>query len=76
MSSLNVFVGSSCAFDIDGCEDNPCTVGTNCIDLTPNEQAAQNKAFQCSDCPGGYFDDDGICVGTYIIISRISSNAL
>ena len=65
MYSLNVFAGSSCADDIDGCRDNPCTVGTNCTDLTPTQQAAQNKAFQCSDCPAGYIDDDGICVGSY-----------
>ena len=73
--SINVFAGSSCADDIDGCGDNPCTVGTNCTDLTPTQQAAQNKAFQCSDCPDGYIDDDGICVGSYEHIStKISWN--
>ena len=65
MYSLNVFAGSSCADDIDGCGDNPCTVDTNCTDLMPAQQVAQNKAFQCSDSPNGYIDDDRISVGSY-----------
>ena len=55
--------GDSCDEDFDGCGDGPCTAGTNCTDLTPAEEAAQDKAFNCSACPEGYEDNDGVCVG-------------
>ncbi|KAK2181215.1 hypothetical protein NP493_406g02023 [Ridgeia piscesae] len=56
------YAGTSCADNFDGCQDNPCTMLTNCTDLSPSEQATQNKAFTCSECPTGYIDDYGICV--------------
>ncbi|KAK2171661.1 hypothetical protein NP493_1037g00031 [Ridgeia piscesae] len=56
------YTGSRCADDIDGCDDNPCTVGTNCTDLTPAEHVTQGRAYVCTDCPIGYVDDDGTCV--------------
>ena len=59
------FSGSSCAEDTDGCGDNPCTLGTNCTDLSPSEHERQGKAYECSECPAGYVDDDGTCVGSY-----------
>ncbi|KAK2167507.1 hypothetical protein NP493_1273g01022 [Ridgeia piscesae] len=55
-------LGDSCDEDFDGCGDGPCTAGTNCTDLTPAEEAAQDKAFNCSACPEGYEDNDGVCV--------------
>ena len=58
------FPGDNCNDDLDGCADHPCIVGTNCTDLTPVEQVAQNTAFTCSECPHGYTKNDGICVGT------------
>ena len=61
--SLNIFTGSTCSEDFDGCADNPCTMKTNCSDLTPAEHVAQNKAFTCSECPAGYALDADICVG-------------
>ena len=71
---INVFVGSRCADDIDGCEDNPCTEGTNCTDLTPAEHVTQSRAYVCTDCPIGYIDDDGTCIGSYKQISpRLST---
>jgi len=60
-----VIAGDSCTEDIDGCQDNPCTEHTNCTDLTPADQVAKNRAYECSECPEGYTDDDGTCVGSY-----------
>lgn len=65
MFNTKAFVGSRCADDFDGCGDNPCTERTNCTDLTPSEHKAQGKAYKCSECPNGYIDDDGTCVGSY-----------
>ncbi|KAI0230808.1 hypothetical protein LSAT2_018833 [Lamellibrachia satsuma] len=56
------WTGESCDKDFDGCGDSPCTAGTNCTDLTPEEEAAQGTSFTCSECPGGYEDNDGVCV--------------
>ncbi|KAI0209335.1 hypothetical protein LSAT2_005978 [Lamellibrachia satsuma] len=56
------WTGESCDEDFDGCGDGPCTAGTNCTDLTPEEEAAQGSTFNCSQCPEGYEDNDGVCV--------------
>ena len=55
--------GAHCTEDFDGCGDGPCTAGTNCTDLTPQEEADQGTAFNCSQCPPGYEYSDGVCVG-------------
>ncbi|KAI0208521.1 hypothetical protein LSAT2_006799 [Lamellibrachia satsuma] len=54
--------GDYCELDMDGCQDNPCTGGTNCTDLTPEEQVVSGVSFNCSECPTGTEDDDGICL--------------
>ena len=74
---FNVFSGSRCTDDFDGCEDNPCTVGTSCTDLTPAEHVTQGRAYVCTDCPSGYVDDDGTCVGSCERISfRLSTSTI
>ena len=60
--------GEACDEDFDGCEDSPCTAGTNCTDMSPSQEDALGTAFNCSECPLGYKDNDGICVGTYHIV--------
>ncbi|KAK2162840.1 hypothetical protein NP493_1501g01086 [Ridgeia piscesae] len=54
--------GDHCESDLDGCQDNPCTSGTDCIDLTPEVQVATVMSFSCSACPTGTEDKDGICL--------------
>ncbi|KAI0233186.1 Mucin-like protein [Lamellibrachia satsuma] len=54
--------GDFCELDLDGCQDNPCTEGTNCTDVTPAEQVASGKSYNCSACPEGTEDDEGICL--------------
>ena len=61
--SVIVFAGESCSEDFDGCEDTPCTAGTNCTDLSPTQEETLGTPFNCSQCPQGYEDNDGICVG-------------
>ena len=61
---IAIFAGAHCSEDFDGCEVGPCTAGTNCTDLTPEQEAAQGTAFHCTPCPQGYEKSDGVCVGT------------
>lgn len=63
--TLVLFSGQTCNEDEDGCRNTPCLVGTECYDLTPEEQVASGKAFNCSACPTGYFEDlsDYNCIG-------------
>ena len=62
-----VFVGGSCNKDFDGCADSPCTVGTNCTDLSPEDEQVYGMAFNSSQCPKGYEENNGICIGMYQI---------
>ncbi|KAI0237078.1 Mucin-like protein [Lamellibrachia satsuma] len=54
--------GDHCELDLDGCQDNPCTAGTKCTDLTPSEHVFIRKSHYCSECPPGTEDNDGICL--------------
>ncbi|KAK2151947.1 hypothetical protein NP493_2549g00003, partial [Ridgeia piscesae] len=54
--------GDHCESDLDGCQDNPCTEGTNCTDVTPEEQVSTNKSFTCSECPQGTKENEGTCL--------------
>ncbi|KAK2173006.1 hypothetical protein NP493_911g00016 [Ridgeia piscesae] len=54
--------GDHCESDFDGCQDNPCTEGTNCTDVSPSEHIASGKAFHCSECPPGTEESEGICL--------------
>ncbi|KAI0231036.1 Mucin-like protein, partial [Lamellibrachia satsuma] len=54
--------GDYCELDFDGCQDNPCTLGSNCTDLTLADQVASGKQYNCSACPEGIEDDDGVCL--------------
>ena len=56
---------------MDGCQDNPCTGGTNCTDLTPEEHVVSGVSFNCSECPTGTEDDDGICLREYHLMEYI-----
>ena len=62
---MRYFVGDHCEFDLDGCQDNPCTAGTNCSDVTPEEQVIHGKSYNCSECPAGTEDNEGICLREY-----------
>ncbi|KAK2161673.1 hypothetical protein NP493_1565g00035 [Ridgeia piscesae] len=54
--------GDHCESDFDGCQDSPCTEGTNCTDVSPSEHIASGKAFNCSECPPGTEESAGICL--------------
>ncbi|KAK2171616.1 hypothetical protein NP493_1050g00004 [Ridgeia piscesae] len=54
--------GDHCESDFDGCQDSPCTEGTNCTDVSPSEHIASGKAFHCSLCPPGTEESAGICL--------------
>ena len=57
--------GDYCELDLDGCQDNPCTEGTNCTDATPGEQVTDGKSYKCSKCPEGTKENEGICLRKY-----------
>jgi len=48
------YVGDDCETDFDRCSLDGCAEGTNCTDVTPEEQQARNVSYNCSDCPSGY----------------------
>ena len=60
---ITLVLGESCELDKDGCADGPCSDVQNCTDLTPAQEQERNIAFECSECPDGYNDVGGICVG-------------
>ncbi|KAI0238816.1 hypothetical protein LSAT2_010422 [Lamellibrachia satsuma] len=53
--------GDYCEEDFDGCQDNPCTEGTNCTDMTADEEVLTGQLYNCSECPAGTMEDGGIC---------------
>ncbi|KAK2165542.1 hypothetical protein NP493_1362g01013 [Ridgeia piscesae] len=55
--------GDHCESDYDGCQDNPCTEGTNCTDVTPEVELSTGKLFNCSQCPEGTEENEGTCLG-------------
>ncbi|XP_052784322.1 uncharacterized protein LOC128220099 isoform X2 [Mya arenaria] len=57
--------GINCESNYNGCAGNPCTLGRNCTDLSPEEQQSQGRAYMCSECPLGYTSregDDNVCI--------------
>ena len=57
--------GDHCELDLDGCQDNPCTAGTNCTDVTPAEQVARGRSYNCTECPEGTENNGEICLREY-----------
>uniref|UniRef100_A0A8W8NDF3 Fibrillin-1 n=1 Tax=Magallana gigas TaxID=29159 RepID=A0A8W8NDF3_MAGGI len=53
--------GDDCENDADACTQNPCPLGRNCTDLTPQEEVALGRGYNCSDCPAGFADIDNKC---------------
>ncbi|KAK2190863.1 hypothetical protein NP493_66g06040 [Ridgeia piscesae] len=53
--------GDYCEADYDGCQDNPCTEGTNCTDLTAAEEVSTGRQYNCSECPPGTKKDGDAC---------------
>ena len=64
--------GDFCELDYNGCQDNPCTHGTNCTDVRPAEEAASGRTHNCSACPAGTEYDDGTCLREdYMLCCRL-----
>ena len=55
--------GDDCENDTDACTQNPCPLGRNCTDLTPQEEVALGRGYNCTDCPAGFQDIDNKCEG-------------
>ncbi len=70
---LTAWEGRFCADDVDGCRDESCFVGVDCID-NPAPMVGAN----CSACPSGYDGDGRKCLGTYLhtIIHCIFNDAV
>ena len=69
MMWLDCGSGDNCQLDLDGCQDNPCTEGTNCTDVTPVQHVATGGAYNCSQCPAGTEENDGICLREYEVLT-------
>ena len=61
----SLFSGDFCEDDIDGCADSPCSALQDCTNLTPEQEALLGRGFTCSECPDGYDEIGGLCVGKY-----------
>lgn len=58
------FEGDDCENDEDACLQNPCPLDRNCTDLSPEEETALGRGYNCTPCPSGYQDIDNKCEGT------------
>lgn len=58
--------GDMCDTDTDGCSNNPCPLGRNCTDLSPEEETLFDRGYNCSSCPLGYKDVENKCQGLNI----------
>ncbi|KAK3103621.1 hypothetical protein FSP39_020595 [Pinctada imbricata] len=56
------YSGSECESDFNGCANSPCDQGRTCIDLPPIEHALLDRAYNCSDCPTGFYENNTKCV--------------
>ena len=62
---IDPIIGSDCSATFNACVDEPCLASV-CDDLTPEEEAAQMRAFTCGACNDGYEktgDADSNCQG-------------
>ena len=55
--------GQDCQNDTDDCAEIPCALGRNCTDLSPEDEAAFGRGYNCSDCPAGFAEVDEKCEG-------------
>ncbi|KAH3861667.1 hypothetical protein DPMN_024601, partial [Dreissena polymorpha] len=53
--------GPACNVDINGCEGNPCPIGSKCIDITPQQQQSVQTGYRCS-CQQGYINEGSKCL--------------
>ncbi|XP_071951123.1 uncharacterized protein [Antedon mediterranea] len=44
------------------CDNNPCFIGVECIDIGPNPEDPLAKLFVCRTCPVGYVGDGITCI--------------
>ena len=53
--------GHYCEADVDGCLENACIDGVECIDVP-----APGEGMECGPCPVGYTDDGNKCAGIFV----------
>ena len=54
--------GDYCGEDRDGCVASPCGTG-QCEDLSPEDEVAEGRPYNCTSCSEGYEVDSLECVG-------------
>ena len=57
--------------DTDGCSDAPCSLRRKCSDLTPTEENALGRAYNCSECPSGYTNNETECMGKSLCYQHV-----
>lgn len=72
-NDMYYFSGDDCENNANACTQSPCPLGRNCTDLTPQEEVALGRGYNCSDCPAGFADIDNKCEGT--CVNRINKTA-
>ncbi|KAH9492107.1 hypothetical protein Btru_026966, partial [Bulinus truncatus] len=48
------YTGAFCTENFNACTTNPCAVGQNCTDLTPEQQGMNKIGHLCGPCPTGF----------------------
>ncbi|XP_055997519.1 uncharacterized protein LOC125645547 isoform X2 [Ostrea edulis] len=60
--SCNIgYSGDDCEIETDACLQNPCPLGRDCTDLSPEEEVRLGRGYNCSECPTGYNDVENKC---------------
>ncbi|KAH9505773.1 hypothetical protein Btru_055750 [Bulinus truncatus] len=48
------YTGELCVENFNACTSNPCALGQNCTDLTPEQQGMNTTGYVCGPCPNGF----------------------
>ena len=59
---------------MDACQESPCSLNRECIDLSPREEILLGRGYNCSACPPGYDEIDSSCIGKFFTILSYKNN--
>ena len=66
--------GNDCEKEMDACQESPCSLNRECIDLSPKEEILLGRGYNCSACPPGYDEIDSSCIGKFFTILSYKNN--
>lgn len=67
-----ICTGANCSQNYNACSDNPCAIGQNCTDMTPEQQGNMAIGYTCGPCPDGYekrnISNTLVCSGIILLL--------